>query len=306
MSTRAVLVSSLCVVILLSAMDGAFAGVIRFAMVADSRTHTNTTIGVNVEVLGPLITDMNAHNPAFCLFPGDTVYGYRTDNEVLKTQLQTWIDTTSHFVGTMYVTPGNHEVNSPGNLNAWREMFPGMPQNGPAGEEGVSYYFDYGNSRFISINADWEDRVESYNVPWLDQLLDDSVGFDHVFVYSHHPVAHSGPLWQTLLSHETAAYFCGHNHYYKATQPSLPDTTWQLIVATAGAPPMDGGMYGDYGYLIVDVDGAFVEATFYADLDDDGHYDDAFHSFVISVPEPATLGLVMVGGLALLRRKRST
>ena len=57
----------------------------RFAVVADSRSnHTNPS--VNSALLRQLIADMTAVNPAFCLFPGDLVYGGKVGNDAFKQQ----------------------------------------------------------------------------------------------------------------------------------------------------------------------------------------------------------------------------
>jgi hypothetical protein len=102
------------------------------------------------------MSDMNALNPAFCLFPGDLVYGGKVGNDAFKGQLQEWVAATSEFKGIIYVTPGNHELKGgAGRADAWREMFPNMPGNDPSGVEyKCSYYFDYGNCRFISVLSD--------------------------------------------------------------------------------------------------------------------------------------------------------
>ncbi|MCK4624455.1 MAG: metallophosphoesterase [Phycisphaerae bacterium] len=296
---------ALLATVLLGLVDAAFA--FRFGTMCDSRGSP-----VNVAVLSQLITDMNAHDPAFCLFPGDLVAGFTSDAEEMERQLGIWIDATSHFTGTMYVTPGNHDIINYGNSATWRKMFPDMPQNGPDqpdslfNEKGLTYYFDHGNSRFISITSDHELIPSGWvDCSWPNDILSESTGFEHVFVATHHPCSDlggaSGDYWQTLVSHGVDAAFCGHHHKYSHSQPSGPDTTWDVIVGTAGAPLWGGQKYG---YLIVDVIGPYVEARFYADLDHDGNYDDVADSFVITVPEPGTMALLTLGAVGVLRKRR--
>ena len=102
-------------VLLLALWVGMFAGEsgaestpFRFAVVADSRSNHNNP-SVNSAVLRQLIADMNAMNPAFCLFPGDLVYGDKVGNDAFNKQLQEWVAATGGFRATLYVTPGNHE-----------------------------------------------------------------------------------------------------------------------------------------------------------------------------------------------------
>jgi hypothetical protein len=265
-------------------------------VVAAGRSNHNNP-SVNSTVLRQLIADMNALNPAFCLFPGDLVYGGKVGNDAFKKQLQEWVAATSEFKGIIYVTPGNHELKGgAGRADAWREMFPNMPDNGPPGVQyKSSYYFNYGNSRFISILSDWEDHETRVDQKWLDQILGASSGFEHIFVFSHHPIrdlgGSRGAFWKSLVSHRVDAYFCGHLHFYNRLQPG-DNGTWQVIVGTAGAPqyapsPSVTGttIPSQYGFVMVDIDGPNVMVTFYGDTDGDGHYNDVMDSFFITVPK---------------------
>jgi 3',5'-cyclic AMP phosphodiesterase CpdA len=268
----------------------------RFVVVADSRSKENEP-SVNSAVLRRLMSDMNALEPAFCLFPGDLVYGDKVGNDAFKRQLQEWITDTGQFGSTVYVTPGNHEFwGGVGRADAWREVFPNMPGNGPPGEEyKCSYYFDYGNCRFISILSDREDQGTRVDQKWLDEILEASGSFEHIFVFSHHPIPDlggvKGAFWRSLVVHHVDAYFCGHLHYYSRSQPEGLGT-WQVIVGTAGAPPyapspaVTGTTIPDqYGFAAVDVDGPNVKVVFYGDGDGDGHYNDVMDSFFIVVPK---------------------
>jgi hypothetical protein len=276
--------------------SGANASSFRFAVVADSRSKENNP-SVNSAVLRQLMSDMKAMNPAFCLFPGDLVYGDKVGNDAFKKQLQEWITDTGQFGSTLYVTPGNHEFwGGAGRAEAWRKMFPNMPGNGPPGQEyRCTYYFDYANCRFISILSDWEDQTTRVDQKWLDQILEASGGLEHIFVFSHHPIRDlgdvKGAFWRSLVVHHVDAYFCGHMHYYSRSQPGDLGT-WQVIVGTAGAPPYAPSpdvtgttIPGQYGFAMVDVDGLNVKVTFYGDTDGDGHYNDVMDSFFIVVPK---------------------
>ncbi len=273
----------LAVVVFSTGADTAFA--FRFGVMADSEGDWTDPEQLGVHpMLSQLITEMNVHDPAFCLFPGDLGYGVR-----LERQWAHWKDVTSHFTGKMYVTPGNRDAGLMGLLDLWREAFPDMPQNGPTGEKGITYYFDHGNSRFISVCTDWEDRsVGVRDKAWLNNILDASTGFEHVFVYSHHPGL--AGEFQMLVDHGVNAFFCGHLHRYEARPPSEPDGTWEFVVGTAGHSP--------YDYLIVEVDGPCVEVNHYRA---GGVFID---SFTIATPEPGTMVFLAFGAVGILRKRR--
>ena len=147
---RALLAMTMCVLVVgASAFDVRADGdSFRFAVTADSRGSSPDS-PVNVRVLRQLINDMNGFSPVFCLFPGDLVFGGNVNSDGFKRELQEWLAATRDFRGTLYVAPGNHELRHwIGRDQAWRQMFPGMPSNGPGGEqEKCSYYVDYGASR---------------------------------------------------------------------------------------------------------------------------------------------------------------
>jgi lactate permease len=275
----------------------------RFSVTADSRG-SGVNMPVDVRVLRQLIADMNGFNPAFCLFPGDLVFGGNVNSDGFKRELQEWLAATRGFRGTLYVAPGNHDFRHwVGRDEAWRQLFPGIPANGPGGEqEKCSYYFDYGGSRFISVLSDWQDGHVGVDQKWLDEVLDASSGFKHVFVMSHHPMQQlggvKGAFWQSLVRHHVEVYFASHWHLYNRSQPEGKDT-WQVVIGSAGAPlvpwlpphVLNGTtITGKYGFAIVEVTGASVKVTFYSDAAGKGHFTEAMDSFLISTAGEARRG----------------
>jgi lactate permease len=294
---RALLAMTICVLVVgASAFDVKADGdSFRFAVTADSRG-TSSDSPVDVRVLRQLTNDMNGFNPVFCLFPGDLVFGGNVNSDGFKKELQGWLAATRDFRGTLYVAPGNHEFRHwIGRDEAWRQTFPGMPSNGPGGEqEKCSYYIDYGTSRFISVLSDWQDGHVGVDQKWLDEILDASSGFEHIFVMSHHPMQQlggvKGAFWQALVRHHVDVYFASHWHLYNRSQPGSGDT-WQVVVGTAGAPlvpwfPSEvlGGttIAGKYGFAIVDVNGPSLKVSFYSDAARKVQFTEPMDSFVIS------------------------
>ena len=279
-------------------------GSLRFVVVGDTQDNGNTGGGINDEVWPRMALDMNAHEPAFALFCGDLVSGGSLG--LTQNQWQDWLQATAPFNGLRYMTPGNHDMyGGSGSVTAWGQNFPWLPTaNSPAGEEGTSYFFDAGNSRFISVTTDYESGGGAPNQSWLDSVLQASAGFEHVFVFSHRPVmfssvestgGSSGAFWQSLVGSDVAAYFSGHWHRYQPDRIGAGGDTWETVIGTGGGwqgfEPIRPYQQVK-GYLLVEVDGTEATGTFYADADGDGNFDDALDSYVIASATPEPRGLV--------------
>lgn len=293
--------------LLLAVGASASASDFRFVVVGDTQTDGSHS-SINWDVLPLLIEDMNTHDPTVGLFVGDLVGGTGSiDGTVAQ-----WADfqtATADFTGQLLAVPGNHDVyGGAGTFEAWRETFPELPtDDSPSGEEGVSYYWDEGDVRFVSITSDQE-VSNPYNVSadglvWLQRVLGDSDSFEHVFVMTHHPVSfstegglgHTGDdFWQTLVNHDVAAMFAGHWHRYQPAQLGNGGDTWETIIGTGGGwlgfEPIRPEQQR-HGFLLVDVEGSEVTATFYADEDGDGHFDDILDSFTMRSAVEPTRGL---------------
>lgn len=278
---------------------------LRFVVVGD--TQSDGSGSINWNVVPQMIQDMNALNPDFALFCGDIVSGTGSVAGTVA-QWEEWKTATTLFTGQRYLVPGNHDFyGGAGSFAAWRTTFPWLPTaTSPAGEEGLTYYFDHGNSRFISVLTDHETlgAVAPTQQAWLSNVLASSASKDHVFVFTHHPLSFSSAevlgttsaaFWQSLVQSDTDAYFAGHWHRYQPSQLGNGGDTWEVICGTGG------GWLGFqpirpyqqlYGFVLVEVDGTEAVATFYADEDDDGSYDDPVDSFVIKSALPAPRGLV--------------
>ncbi len=277
----------------------------RFVVVGDTQDDGSTGGGINDQIWPVMAQDMNAHSPAFALFCGDLVSGSGSQTTTTA-QWNDWKTATAGFTGTRYMTPGNHDMYpGSGAFSAWRSAFPWLPTgNSPAGEEGVSYFFDVGNTRVISIATDWESGGGLPNQAWLDGVLQSSSSFDHVFVFSHRPIMFSnseptggsgGAFWQSMVQAGVTGYFSGHWHRYQPDRITAGGTTWEVVIGTGGGSQhfQPTRPYQQIkGYLLVEVDGATATATFYGDADQDGHYDDAMDSFVMKQAAPEPEGLV--------------
>ncbi|HJN73612.1 MAG TPA: LamG-like jellyroll fold domain-containing protein [Myxococcota bacterium] len=276
----------------------------RFAVVGDTQTDGYET-SINSTVFPAIIEAANQQNAEYLLVAGDLVGGSGTVGGTV-TQWEDFSAATADFDGTLLVTVGNHDVyGAGGTFAAFRDHF-GMPTDSPEGEEGVSYVFDHGDTRFVAVSSDQEDggyRISSAALAWLDEVLADSGDFEHVYVMTHHPVTFStdnslggtyGDFWQLLVANGVEALFTGHWHRIQASQPGNGGPTWETILGTGGgwtgfSPIRD--YQQQHGFVLVEVDGAWAQATFYGDGDGDGEYDEALDTWLLDPGGEAERGL---------------
>ncbi len=286
---------------------------LRFAVVGDTQATSGERI--NLDVWPAMAEDINAVSPDLVLFAGDLVNGtYDLDLQIAA--WEEWDEVTGVLDAPRYAAAGNHDFFADGAQAAWSETFDWLPRdNSPPGEEGLSYWVDVGDTRFIALLTDAEGGwAVQPNLAWLEDALVDGAGQAHTFVFTHHPISFSayesifggtaGELWQLLLAYDVDALLAGHWHVY---QPGLlgggpPEagrsgggSTWELIAGTGGGGQTDLTDRPDnlgYGFALVEIDGARVSVSHYRDEDGDGHYDDVVDNWVLrdaGPPEPALL-----------------
>lgn len=279
---------------------------VSFVVVGDTQAETGDS--VNWDVFPQMIEDMNALSPDFAFFVGDLVNGsYNLERQVEV--WNDWIVASEALTMDRYAVAGNHDMFARGSKAAWGETFSFLPRaNSPEGDEGLTYWFDVGNCRFVSVLTDVDGgaTAELSHPEWLEALLADAdtQAKDHVFVFTHHPVSWStydllggtfGGLWQALVQNDVDALFAGHWHLYQPGQLGNGGNTWEVIDGTGGGwqgyDPIRLSNLG-HGFIKVDIWGGQVEVSFYRDDDGDGHYDDVADQFVLKYAEGAPTGLV--------------
>lgn len=291
----------------------AFAADVRFVVVGDTQATSGDRI--NLDVWPVMAEDINTLSPDLVLFCGDLVNG-TTNLDRMREVWAEWISVTSALDAPRYAAAGNHDFFADGAQQAWGEVFDFLPRdNSPENEAGLTYWFDVGGTRFISVLSDAEGG--SAVVPrltWLEEVLKESSDKEHIFVFTHHPVSFStyepvfggtgGDFWQLLLTYNVDALLVGHWHVY---QPGLlgggpPESghsggglTWEFISGTGGGSQvdlLDRPENLGYGFALIEVDGAEVTSTFYRDEDGDGHYDDVVDTVTLQSAAPPPPGLV--------------
>jgi MYXO-CTERM domain-containing protein len=297
-------------------LSTALAADLTFVVVGDTQG-SGPEEGINPVTLPQLIEDMNTHEPDVGLFCGGLVVGAETVEETAL-QWETFKTATSAFTGELMVVPGTSDLQAgEGALDAWRLAFDSLPaDDGPAGEEGVSYYRDFGDARIVSIASDQEIEngyaVSEEGLAWLDRVLSESEDFSNVFVMTHHPVSFSSypeesiapdgglgstedAFWQQLIAHDVTGLFAGHWNRYQPAQLGNGGDTWETIVGTGGGAlgSTEVRPYQEQvGFLLVEVTGTEVVATFYGDDDENGQYDNPLHTFSMRTTSEEPKGLV--------------
>jgi hypothetical protein len=169
--------------------------------------------------------------PEFIIFPGDEIIGLTSDRDQLLAQWRHWIDSEMGWLDRrtipMWHATGNHTTYDEMSEQVFREVL-GLPRNGPAGQEGLSYWVRRGDLLLVFVNTLWsglggEGFLETQ---WLEDVLRSNSDACHKLVIGHHPVysvnGYSGPwqrdiepgagsaFWDILVKYGVRAYLCSH------------------------------------------------------------------------------------------------
>jgi hypothetical protein len=242
-----------------------------FALFCDGRTdgtEKGGQDGVNLTAVRALAADVATHDVKLVVFPGDLVNGSPVYGP-LPRQFATWRTAMAPLYAKgvpVYVCRGNHELRQDTpkgtSLAAWRAAFPELPQNGPPGEEGLSYKVGYANAEFIACDefvgveptydrTKYDSSVNKGMIsPWVIAGVRASTarwvfvfGHESAFIGHHHDCMASFPaerdaLWDAL-GERGGLYLCGHDHMY--VRHTAPDAAgrpvMEIVAGDAGATP---------------------------------------------------------------------
>jgi len=169
--------------------------------------------------------------PEFILFTGDEIAGLTADIDELQAQWRYWLDHEMAWLDRtqipLWQATGNHTTYDKMSEAQFREMLQ-MPTNGPAGQEGLSFFIRRENLLIVFAHTLWSDLGgEGYvETRWLSQVLQENADAEQKLVVGHHPVfpvnGFSGPIqrevsseiaidfWRVLAQNDVQAYICGH------------------------------------------------------------------------------------------------
>ena len=170
--------------------------------------------------------------PEFIVFPGDHVLGGTADMAALRAQWRYWLDHEMAWVRPrgipVYHTTSNHNTYSKESEAVWREIFPDLPRNGPAGQEGLSYWVRRGPVLLVCVNTNFSGIGGHGHVEheWLDRVLAEHADAPFKFATGHVPAfplngyglsplwclerSEAAAFWDTLVRHRATAYLCSH------------------------------------------------------------------------------------------------
>lgn len=205
----------------------------KFAHFSDSREGVEggleNNYGVNTLALRQIGLAALSKGAEFVLFAGDLANGYSSDSIDQKMQYRSWKHSIEPFAGSMQMIPtmGNHEwfidyyydstakiaisvdKTQPHDAQSNFSNNFVLPKNGsgpetsgpPYGE--TSYYYDYQNIRFISVNDDywWDSNAEQYGAypngyigdvqfAWIKKTIEEAQAnpnIDHILLGWHEP-----------------------------------------------------------------------------------------------------------------------
>jgi len=291
----------------------------KFIVTCDSRGSSG---GINSVILSELAAEIVSQNVDFILFPGDLVNGIGCTPSQFEGQLRNWLETMKPVYDAniaVYVCRGNHELGDvwshypdPGTepdpndnfSHRWLNVFGSdsepnqkMPDNGPAGEEYMTYSVIHKNAFIVSLDqyaGTRHDFAHKVNQTWLDAQLAENTKA-HIFITGHEPAfrahhndcldyfpANRDLFWASLRNARARVYLTGHDHFYDHARVDEGDgdpnnDIHQYIIGTAGAPlytwspPYDGNNsyytveqvhYAKrYGYVVVEVNDLEVTLT---------------------------------------------
>jgi len=297
----------------------------KFVLLSDTQGDNKERVRkscVNDLVLQTIAEDVAKEGPDFVLVAGDLVNGwFRNGGTDYPSQFANWkscMKSVYHAGIQVFPIRGNHESGpdrvvlpplpkrlepppeTPALLKqAFRSAFPEeyIPQNGPEGEEGLTYNFAHKNACIVGLDQ-YGSHPHRVHQEWLDRELAGNRK-PHVFIYGHEPafeVRHRDCLafypkerdafWDSIGRAGGKVYFCGHDHLYNRAviEDNAGNPVRQVIAGTAGGNLVPWitayrerkrvkGEFSDvdhHGYILVTVEDMKVTIEWKAFLKDEG------------------------------------
>jgi predicted phosphodiesterase len=256
---------------------------------ADSRTN----IATHNTVVGQIAT----HAPRMMVYGGDLC---------ASNSYSSW--NTDWFVANQNALNAvSPLVNSPGNHETWGALTKAFTQS--AGGDPDYFSFDYGDSHILVLNYMVSDAVGSaqWNFAAADLATSNAkfkIVIDHSPAYcvgGHGEDSEMKAMTTQIFEpNGVDLVLAGHSHFY---QHNLVNGIHHMVIGSFGAPLTTPGT-GSYTI--------YSEATECYGIIDTTAYTLTLRTYrgngtpleKIVIPEPATMGLLAIGALAIIRRRR--
>ncbi len=209
-----------------------------------------------VEILAQAVEETNLLDPDLVMTVGDLVEGYNQRPEWLE-QMRAYRAIMDRLEMDWYPVAGNHDIYWFG-----EDRPPGHHEGDYEANFGpLWYWFAHKNAAFVVLYTDEGDpetgrksfgdaattQMSPRQIAWLERTLAATAGFDHVFVFMHHPrwieriyPETNWPKVHALLAAagNVSAVFAGHIH--RQRYEGLRDGILYYALATiGGGMPMD-------------------------------------------------------------------
>ena len=208
--------------------------------------------------------------PQFVCFLGDLIWGLTQehgpnhDGESVRHEWRVKLPREMKPLADLGVPvfriPGNHDTMTPVSEAVWREIFPEIPQNGPDGQQGLTWFERRDDLLIIGISVYAMNMGSPYTVmggrvdyDWVDRVLAEHANAKFKFVLGHTPVhpvngytapkwgmlpEFAEPFWAVLARHCVTAYLCSH---VIAFDIQVHDGVPQITTGGAGTSSGPGG-----------------------------------------------------------------
>ncbi len=205
--------------------------------------------------------------PDFVLFLGDHISGSPRDSESPESQWSYWEKEEMAWLYSrrtpIYHVTSNHDTPDSVAEALWRQQFPDIPQNGPTGQEGLSYWVRREDLLLIIVNTNFSGLGGHGHVEceWLDATLNAHADARHKIVAGHHPVfpvngydeqplwciveEEAEAFWSVLVRNQVLAYLCSHVIAFDVQEH---DGVAQICSGGAGTNHGPGGFMGEGEY----------------------------------------------------------
>ncbi|UCD64886.1 MAG: metallophosphoesterase [Candidatus Zixiibacteriota bacterium] len=198
---------------------------IRFAVIGDR------TSEAQVGVYEQIIAEIERLKPEFVITVGDMIEGYTEDAAILDREWQEYLDVLEPLSMPVYFTPGNHDITTDGQLDAYRKWTGSEPY----------YSFDYDGLHIVVLDNSRSEFTREFpreQIEWLLTDLESSQGAVFTLVFLHRPFCYrtladnkSDTLHSIYAKYGVDVVFSGHWHRYFA---GLYDNVRYVSMGTSG------------------------------------------------------------------------